>query len=188
VLPMRTVLASSFSNALLGGLATWAFLSVGSSLVWAAVIAWGCFFHTGGNAKAVRITIVGNALGVFFAWLGGNLLVVNPPSIPAPIWAGLAIFSIVIVMVFIGHNIAGYLNYTTLVIPASFYGAASTFAFLVQTPNKLSPTALHSFSFDNALIAVPIAMVVGAFLGLATAKMTTALATPKSEVGVSEAA
>jgi hypothetical protein len=185
---MRTVIASSFSNAFLGGIATWAFLSVGSSLVWAAVVAWGCFFHTGGNGKAVQITIVGNALGVLFAWIGGNLLTVNPAAIPAPVWAGLVIFSIVIVMVFIGHNIAGYLNFTTLVIPASFYGAASTFAFLVQTPNKLSPAALHSLSFDNALIALPVAMIIGAFLGLGTAKMTTELAAQKPERNVSELA
>jgi hypothetical protein len=188
VLPMRTVLASSFSNAFLGGLATWAFLSLGSSLVWAAVVAWGCFFHTGGNAKAVQITIVGNALGVLTAWIGGNLLIANPAAIPAPVWAGFVIFAIVIVMVFVGHNIAGYLNFTTLVIPASFYGAASTFAFLVQTPNKLSAGALHSFSFENALVALPVAMIIGAFLGFATAKMTTALAAQKSERNVSEPA
>jgi hypothetical protein len=185
---MRTVLASSFSNAFLGGVATWAFLSAGSSLVWAAVVAWGCFFHTGGNAKAVQITIVGNALGVLFAWIGGNLLIVNPAPIPAPVWAGLVVFCIVIIMVFIGHNIAGYLGFTTLVIPASFYGAASTFAFLVQTPNKLSAAALHSLSLNNALIALPIAMIIGAFLGLATAKMTGALATSKPKLNVSEPA
>lgn len=187
MLPMRMVLASSFSNAFLGGIATWAFLSVGSSMVWAAVVAWGCFFHTGGNAKAVQITIVGNVLGILFAWIGGNLLIVNPVTIPAPVWAGLVIFGIVIVMVFIGHNIAGHLGFTTLVIPASFYGAASTFAFLVQTPAKLSAAALHSFSLNNALIVLPIAMVIGAFLGLATAKMTSALGTAKP-VNVSEPA
>ena len=51
---MRMMLSSSFSNAFLGGLAVWAFLSVGGVLVWAAVIAWGCFFHAGGDSNAVR--------------------------------------------------------------------------------------------------------------------------------------
>lgn len=178
MLPMRTMAASSFSNALLGGIATWAFLSVGSILVWAAVIAWGCFFHTGGDARALRITIVGNALGVFAAWIAGHLLIANPASIPAPLWAGLAVFIVVICMVFIGHLMAVYFAFTTLVIPASFYGAASTFAFLVQTPNKLNSPMLLSLSLDNALIVLPISMVIGAFLGLGTAKMTNALAPP----------
>ena len=176
MLPLRTMLASSFSNALLGGIATWAFLSAGSSLVWAAVVGWGCFFHTGGDNRAVRITIVGNALGVLTAWIAGHLLISNPASIPAPLWAGLVIFAVVICMVFIGHLMAIYFGFTTLVIPASFYGAASTFAFLIQTPNKLNSPALLSLSLDNALIVLPISMVIGAFLGLATAKMTNALA------------
>ena len=58
---MRLVLASSFSNAFLGGLATWAFLTQGDFLVWAAVIAWGCFFHAGGDSNALRITKIGRA-------------------------------------------------------------------------------------------------------------------------------
>jgi hypothetical protein len=33
-------------------------------------------------------------------------------------------------------------------------------------------------SFDNALIALPISMIIGALLGLATALMTDALGTP----------
>ena len=56
---MRLVLASSFSNAFLGGLATWAFLTQGDFLVWAAVIAWGCFFHTGGAPRSVVTTVAG---------------------------------------------------------------------------------------------------------------------------------
>jgi hypothetical protein len=174
------ILSSSFSNSFLGGLATWAFLS-GGLLVWAAVMAWGCFFHTGGNANGLRITIAGNCLGICAAWVAGLLLIANPVGVAAPVWAGLVIFGVVFVMVFIGHQMGVHLKMTTLVVPASFYGAAATFAYMIQTPAKLSTKVLLSANLENPLIVVPISMVIGAFLGLATARMTAALAvTPKS--------
>jgi hypothetical protein len=172
---MRLMLSSSFSNAFLGGLATFTFLSLGSSLVWAAVIAWGCFFHTGGDSRALAITIPGNILGILTAWTVGVVLTHNP-GIPNPIWAGLVVFVLVLIMVFVGHQLAVHLKLTTLVIPASFYGAAATFALMVQTPGRLTQQVLFSTSLENPLIVMPISMIIGAFLGFATAKMTTALA------------
>jgi Protein of unknown function (DUF1097) len=172
---MRLMLSSSFSNALLGGLATFAFLSLGSSLVWAAVIAWGCFFHTGGDSRALAITITGNILGILTAWIVGVALTHNP-GIPNPIWAGLLVFVLVMIMVFIGHQLAVHMKLTTLVVPASFYGAAATFALMVQTPGRLIQEVLMSASLENPLIVMPISMIIGALLGFATAKMTTALA------------
>jgi len=179
---MRLMLSSSFSNAFLGGLATFAFLGLGSSLVWAAVIAWGCFFHTGGNSRALAITIIGNILGILTAWIIG-LAVVHNPGIPDSVWAGLLVFVFVMIMVFIAHQLAVHMNFTTLVVPATFYGAAATFALMVQTPGRLTQQVLLSASLENPLIAMPISMIIGALLGFTTAKMTTALAsdTPKLE-------
>jgi hypothetical protein len=79
-------------------------------------------------------------------------------------------------MVFIAHQLAVHMKLTTLVVPASFYGAAATFALMVQTPGRLD--LLLSASLENPLIAMPISMIIGALLGFATAKMTTALAAP----------
>jgi Protein of unknown function (DUF1097) len=177
---MRMILSSSFSNAFLGGIAVWAFLTQGSFLVWAAVIAWGCFFHTGGTADSLRITIAGNTWGVFCAWCAGLLLTVNPASISAPLWAGVVVGCITMIMVFVGHQMAAHWRMGIVVVPACFYGAAATFAYMVQTPARLNQQALLSFSPDNALIAVPISMIIGALLGFATAKMTVALATPRT--------
>jgi hypothetical protein len=181
---MRMMLSSSFSNAFLGGLAVWAFLSVGGVLVWAAVIAWGCFFHCGGDNSAVRIAVVGNFLGILTAWTAGIFLTLNPVSVPPPVWAGVVVGLLTFVMVFIGHQLAVRLGLTIRVVPASFYGAAATFAYLVQTPDRLTTKALFSLSFDNALIALPISMLIGALLGLATAKMTDALGTPSTRPGL----
>jgi hypothetical protein len=172
---MQLMLSSSFSNAFLGGLATFAFLSLGSTLVWAAVIAWGCFFHTGGDSRALAITILGNILGILTASIIAVALTYNP-GIWDPIWAGLMVFVFVMIMVFIGHQLAVHLKFTTLIIPASFYGAAATFALLVQTPGRLAREVLLSGSFESPWVAMPISMIIGAFLGFATAKMTAALA------------
>jgi len=60
-------------------------------------------------------------------------------------------------------------------IPGTTYGYACTFAFLTQTPDKLSLDALFSASFSNALIAVAISMVIGALFGYASGKLAGAL-------------
>jgi hypothetical protein len=172
---MRLMLSSSFSNAFLGGLATFVYLALGSSLVWAAVIAWGCFFHTGGNSRALAITIPGNILGILTAWTVGVAFNHNP-GIPNSVWAGLLVFVLVMIMVFVAHQLAVHMKLTTLVVPATFYGAAATFALMVQTPGRMTQQALLSASLENPLIAMPISMIIGALLGFATAKMTTALA------------
>ena len=99
-------------------------------------------------------------------------------------WAGLVVGLLTFVMVFIGHQLAVRLGLTVRVVPASFYGAAATFAYLVQTPGRLDTKALFSLSFDNALIALPISMFIGALLGYATGKMTDALGTPSARPGV----
>ena len=66
---MSKVTALSVSIALLGGL--WAFLALGplagSVLVWAGFIAWGSFFHSGGDAAALQKTIVGMIYGAVIA-------------------------------------------------------------------------------------------------------------------------
>jgi hypothetical protein len=171
------ILASSFSNAFFGGVATFAFLSVDLTLVWAAVIAWGCFFHVGGDFNAVRVTITGNCLGILAGWIIGLLLTADP-GLGLPVWGGLAVFTVVIVMVFIGHQIGLHLKMTIVVIPASFYGVAATVAYMTQTPGMLTTQVLLSASIENPLIVMPISMAIGAFLGLATATMTKALGTP----------
>jgi hypothetical protein len=93
---------------------------------------------------------------------------------------GLVVFGVVFATVFIGHQMGVHRKLTTLVVPASFYGAAATFAYMIQTPAKLSTQVLLSANLENPLIIVAISMVIGASLGLATARMTAALAvTPK---------
>ena len=65
---MNAIVATAVSVGVLGGVATWLFLSVGSILIWAAFAAWACYFHSGGDQAALKSTIICNILG------GANLL------------------------------------------------------------------------------------------------------------------
>ena len=167
---MRMMLSSSFSNAFLGGLAVWAFLCVGGILVWAAVIAWGCFFHAGGDSNAVRITIIGTFLGILTAWTAGIFLTLNPAGISAPVLGRAGGRAPDLRDGFHRAPACRPARADGPCGPGEFLGAAATFAYLVQTPGRLDTKALFAFSFDNALIALPISMLIGAFLGYATAR------------------
>src|SRR5207247_10347324 len=85
---MTQVVALSLSIGVLGGI--WAFLALGPLtgfvLVWAGFIAWGCFFHTGGDIKALAKTIVGNAYGAFVAWIALWIIVNVPISQLGTVW------------------------------------------------------------------------------------------------------
>jgi hypothetical protein len=61
-------------------------------------------------------------------------------------------------------------------IPASVYGYASVFAFLLGNPSaNLTKESLMSATPANALIAVAASMVVGAIFGLLSGKLGGAL-------------
>jgi hypothetical protein len=60
-------------------------------------------------------------------------------------------------------------------IPASVYGYAATFAYLLQTPNALTQENLMSASMANAFLLIVISMALGAVFGMVSAKVGAAL-------------
>ena len=56
-------------------------------------------------------------------------------------------------------------------IPASVLGYSSTFAYLLQTPDKLTKDVLLSVSIDNPLMIISISIVIGAYFGLYSGKL-----------------
>lgn len=163
--------ALSLSIGVLGGLAAWAFLSLGGILIWAAFLGWACFFHTGGDNNALRNTIVGNVFGSVSAWIAAVVILAIPlaDKLTLPLWAGIVV-GVTVWAICYAANIKAL-----SVIPANVYGYAATFAFLLQTPDKLSLSSLMSPSLDNAVITVSLSMAIGAVLGLASAKGAAAL-------------
>ena len=168
---MSQLVALSVSIGLLGGIATILYLKVGL-LIWAGFIAWACFFHSGGDGNALRNTIVGNAFGAFCAWVAALIILSFPlaDSLTLPVWAGIVVGLTVMAMCLAAHIKA------FSVIPASVYGYAATFAYLLQTADTMTKDKLMSASMANALLAVIISMAIGALFGLASGKLGGALA------------
>ena len=168
---MSSLVALALSVAVLGGVAAWLFLSVGSILIWAAFVAWACFLHSGGDVPALKSTIISNIFGVVAAWVAALVILGVPmaATLTLPVWAGIVV-AITIFIYILMSNIEVFAS-----IPGSTYGYACTFGFLLQTPEKLSMEALTSVSMSNALIVVPISMVIGALFAFVSGKGAAAL-------------
>jgi hypothetical protein len=157
----------SLSIAVLGAVATWLFLTVGGILIWAAFVGWGCYFHNGGNNEALKTTIVNNVFGSLCAWVAALLILGIPlaASLTLPVWAGIGV-GVMVWVLCMAANVKALSS-----IPSGVYGFASTFAFLLQTPDALSIAALTAPSLANGFIVVSVSMVIGAFFGLASGKL-----------------
>jgi hypothetical protein len=160
---MNNLTALSISIAGLAGLAT--FLAVGPLsgifFIWAATIAWAAYFFLGATQEALKNTIICGIFGVFMAWLTAIQLT-NIPStaiLGFAFWAAITVTFAVLVLC-LAANIPALAT-----IPASVLGYSSTFAYLLQTPGKLTKDILLSVSLDNALIVISISIVVGTFFG-----------------------
>lgn len=171
---MNTVISLVISVGLLAGVASWLFLFVGSIVIWAAFVAWACFFHSGGNQEAFISTIVCNAFGVVCAWIAALIILIVPLGnvLGMPLWAA------IVVALTVGAYVMASKLALLASIPGTTYGYACTFAYLLQTPEKLTVEALTQFTFDNALITVIVSMVIGACFGYLSGRMATLLAKP----------
>ena len=169
---MSQLVALSVSIGLLGGIATILYLNLGL-LIWAGFIAWACFFHSGGDGNALRNTIVGNAFGAFCAWVAALIILHFPlaDSLTLPVWAGIVVGLTVMAMCLAAHIKA------FSVIPASVYGYAATFAYLLLTAQAMVIAEMTAVDFKrNAFLFVVISMALGALFGMASAKLGAALA------------
>ena len=172
---MNSLTALSLSIGVLAGVAT--FLAVGPLsgvfFIWAATIAWAAYFALGGNDGALKNTIICGIFGVFMAWITA-ILITNIPADPAlgfPLMAAIAV-TIAVIVLCLAANIP-----MLACIPASVLGYSSTFAYLLQTPGKLTPEVLFGVSLDNPLLVISISIVVGAYFGEWSAKLSAKLTT-----------
>lgn len=160
---MSGLLALSVSIGGLGAVATWAALGPlsGMILIWAIFVAWGSYFHSGANMDALKSTIIGTIFGLVCAMVGAALILnVNIGALTAAVWVGVTVFALVFL-----SSVPMFAN-----IPAAVYGYASTFAYLLQTPEKLNMESLA----PTAILLVT-SFIVGAVLGLLSAKLSGVL-------------
>jgi hypothetical protein len=163
--------ALAISVGVLGAIATWLFLGpLGGMLeIWAAFVAWGCFFHCGGKEPGLQSAILGNVVGAIVA--GITLWVATQTGIGdkigLPIWAGICVGVGVAVMVFLG-NIPAFAS-----IPSQVYGFAAVVALTVLGNGAGNLTAI---SMENPAIVIIISMIVGAIFGWVSEKVAGMLA------------
>jgi hypothetical protein len=170
---LKSLNALAISISVLGALAT--FLALGPFsgvfLIWAAFVAWGAFYALGADIAALQKLIVCGVFGAAVAWLVAVTILAIPLAGPLglPLWAALVVGAGVVVVV-LAANMP-----TLATIPATVFGFASTFAYLLQTPDVLTLDVLLSASLKNSLIVISISVVVGAVFGLLSARWGAAM-------------
>jgi hypothetical protein len=161
---MSKLTALALSIAVLGGV--WGFLALnplaGVAIVWVGFIAWGCFFHTGGDNAALQKTIAGMSFGAIMAAValalvsGGALGGLG--ALAAPVIIAVTVFPLVAIA---GVNLLS-------VVPANVYGYAATAGLALSTNTAGNATALN---LTNPAILVIISVVLGAVFGLVSGKV-----------------
>ena len=161
---MSKLTALATSIAVLGGV--WAFLALnplaGVALVWVGFIAWGCYFHTGGDNAALQKTIAGMSFGavmaaVALALVSGGVLG-GLGALSAPVIIAITVFPLVAVA---GMNLLS-------VVPANVYGYAATAGLALTAGTAGNSTALN---LTNPAILVIISTVLGAVFGMVSGKV-----------------
>lgn len=171
---MSKLTALSLSIAVLGGV--WAYLALGplagSVLVWAGFIAWGSYFHTGGDDAALKKTIAGTIYGAVLAGIALFLVVNNPAGLPAavaaPVYVAVTVFFLVIVA---SANLLS-------AVPANVYGYAATVAYSLHQPtvDGVGPLAsLTAANLTNPVLLLSLSFVLGAVFGLLSNKLAGVL-------------
>lgn len=154
---MSSLLALSVSIGGLGAVATWlAFGPLsGILLIWAAFLGWAGYFYSGGNAEALKTTIIGNIFGAVCAWVAALLIInVDIGAFTAPVWVGVMVFVLVY-----ASQVEVLAN-----IPGAVVGFAASFAYMLHA-NALNQMSVTATSFDNPLVIISVSLAIGAVFG-----------------------
>jgi hypothetical protein len=168
---MDLITALAVSIGVLGGLATFVFLSpFGFGLqIWAAFIGWASFYHCGGKTQGLTSSTLANLWGVL--WGALTLLAVTrtglADSLSLPIWAGIC------VAIGVGLMILGAKIPIFSAIPAQVYGYAATVAFTLLSN---AAGALTLPDLTNPALIVALSLIVGNVLGYISEALAGALA------------
>src|ERR1700688_2222429 len=151
--------------------AVWAFLAFGPLhafvLLWAGLISWACFLHSGGDSKAMAKTIFGNAYGVFIGWIALLLILNDPFPSLGTLWP-----AIVVGLTMVCLGIVVSVDQLS-VLPANVYGYAAILGYSLHQP--LPAGNLITVSFANPFVLLVVSMLVGAVFGCVSAKVARAL-------------
>ena len=152
--------AGALSAAIIAGITVWAFGHLPGLWVWAAFVGWASYDQSGADRKALFTSSTCMVFGVVMAWLVALVVASNVIPISSLNASALsaAIASFMIVWV------SRYLPFSN--VPATFYGFASAFAFLLLVPAAFSTEAMTAGDLHNVLICVSISLLIGSVLGV----------------------
>jgi hypothetical protein len=171
---MSSLTATALAAAIFAAASVLAFSQMPDLFVWAAFIGWASYDHSGATAQAALRSSAALVFGVAMAWLVAVVVVSGALPLGTPIAtaisAGIASFLIVA---------ASRLSWLGIV-PATFYGFASTFAYLSLAPGAFTLGAMTTFGWHNAIIAVPLSLIIGTGLGIAHGRLSAALTARRS--------
>lgn len=176
---LPSLTAAALAAALVAAASVLAFSQAPALFVWAAFIGWASYDHSGATPRAAVRSSFALTFGCIMAWLVAIIVAARWSSANATFLtasvAGIASFLIVI-----ASRIP-----SLCVVPAAFYGFASTFAYLSLSPGAFTIGALTSPSLRNALVCVPVSLLVGTGLGIIHTWLGSALADHGGSVRVS---
>jgi Protein of unknown function (DUF1097) len=156
---LSSLTAAALAAALVAAAAVLAFSQMPEPFVWAAFIGWASYDHSGATPQAALRSSAALVFGVAIAWAVALVLAAGTLPLGVPlataIAAGIASFLIVLA------SAAPILS----VVPATFYGFASMFAYLSLIPGAFTISALTALKWENAIVALPISLLIGTGLG-----------------------
>jgi len=164
---MNLVTALALVIGALGALATWLFLGPLAALglsIWAAFIAWGSFYSSGGGEAGLKTAIVGAIWGALMATLALVLI----PIIGYGVVGTAAAVGLTVALMILGAHIPLLSG-----IPASVFGYASTAAFaLMHAGANPTGTDIATSPFLNVVAS----MIIGAIFGYVSEKIAKSVA------------
>lgn len=172
---MSLTTALAISIGVLGAVATYLYLSpfaLGVQ-IWAAFIAWGSFYHSGGGEAGLKSSLAGNLAGVVVGWLTLLTLALVPAGgelLGAPLWPAVVVGAWCFVMVMLA-NIPLF-----AVIPAMAYGFAAAAGYGLLSNNAGETSLLSADVASNPLLCIGLSMIGGALFGYVSEKVAGVLA------------
>ena len=150
---LSSLTAAALAAALVAAAAVLAFSQMPEFFVWAAFIGWASYDHSGATSRAPLRSSAALVFGVAIAWAVALVVAAGTLRLGVPLATAIAAFLIVLA------SAAPILS----VVPATFYGFASMFAYL--SPGAFTISALTALKWENAIVALPISLLIGTGLG-----------------------
>jgi Protein of unknown function (DUF1097) len=158
---LSSLTAAALAASFVAAASVLAFSAMPDLLVWAAFIGWASYDQSGATPQAALRSSAALVFGVIMAWVVAMVVAAGTLPLSAPlgtaIAAGTASFLIVLASA----------EPLLSIVPATFYGFASTFAYLSLVPGAFTVSSMTAFNWENVIVTVPISLLIGTGLGVA---------------------